>query len=79
MKNGEVTIGNEYLERKFSTSDNKLATTELDNKRADLTFTPAQVPKNSLSNFARMVQQNWMESWIAQTGQLQQAISTIMK
>ena len=42
VKNGEVTIGNEYLERKFSTSDNKLATTELDNKRADLTFTPAQ-------------------------------------
>lgn len=41
-ENGEVTIGNEYLERKFSTSDNKLATTELDNKRADLTFTPAQ-------------------------------------
>ena len=42
VKNGEVTIGNEYLERKFSTSDNKLATTELENKRADLTFTPAQ-------------------------------------
>ena len=27
---------------KRQTSDNKLATTELDNKRADLTFTPAQ-------------------------------------
>ena len=27
----------------------------------------------------RMVQQNWTESWIAQTGQLLQAISTIMK
>lgn len=42
VKNGEVTIGNEYLERKFSTSDDRLETTELDNKRADLTFTPAQ-------------------------------------
>ena len=42
IKNGEVTIGNEYLERKFTTTGDKLATAELDNKRANLTFTPAQ-------------------------------------
>ena len=42
IKNGEVTIGNEYLERKFTTTGDKLATAELDNKRANLKFTPAQ-------------------------------------
>ena len=42
IKNGEVTIGNAYLERKFTTTGDKLATAELDNKRANLTFTPAQ-------------------------------------
>ena len=42
IKNGEVTIGNAYLERKFTTTGDKLVTAELDNKRANLTFTPAQ-------------------------------------
>ena len=42
IKNGEVTIGNAYLERKFTTTGDKLATAELDNKRANLKFTPAQ-------------------------------------
>ena len=40
ITDGTVTIGNSYLERKFSTADNSLSTTELDNKRAGLTFTP---------------------------------------
>lgn len=40
ITDGTVTIGNSYLERKFSTADNSLSTTELDNKRANLTFAP---------------------------------------
>ena len=36
--NNIVTIGNEYIEREFSTVDNKLKTTSIENKRAKTTF-----------------------------------------
>ena len=39
--NNIVTIGNEYIEREFSTVDNKLKTTSIENKRAKTTFEPA--------------------------------------
>ena len=39
--NNVVTIGNEYIEREFSTADKKLKTASIENKRANTTFTPA--------------------------------------
>ena len=39
--NNIVTIANEYIEREFSTVDNKLKTTSIENKRAKTTFEPA--------------------------------------
>ena len=38
--NNVVTIGNEYIEREFSTADKKLKTASIENKRANTTFTP---------------------------------------
>ena len=35
-----VTIGNDQLSRTFSTADNKLKTTQIDNKRANTRYTP---------------------------------------
>lgn len=40
--NNIVTIGNEYIEREFSTVDNKLKTTSIENKRAKTTFEPVK-------------------------------------
>ena len=40
--NDSIVIGNGYISREFSTAGGKLSTTEIDNKRADEVFAPAQ-------------------------------------
>ena len=45
MKDNSVTIGNDAIERTFSTADSKLSTTEIVNKRTDggeTNFTPEE-------------------------------------
>ena len=42
VNGNSVVIGNGYISREFSTADNKLSTTEINNKRAGEVFTPAE-------------------------------------
>ncbi|MGL5379852.1 discoidin domain-containing protein, partial [Clostridium sp.] len=57
--NGQITIGNEYIERTFTLEGGKVKTKEIVNSRANTTFTPEEGSEEFLISTKKQVDKGW--------------------